>query len=54
MLRQYIEHCPVCLQNKIRHHKPYGSLQPLQVPPAPFKIITMDFIVGLPDDNGCD
>lgn len=54
MLRQYIEHCPVCLQNKIRHHKPYGSLQPLQVPPAPFEIITMDFIVGLPDDNGYD
>lgn len=54
MLRQYIKHCPVYLQNKIRHHKLYRSLQPLQVPPAPFKIITMDFIVGLPDNNGYD
>lgn len=54
MLHQYIEHCLVCLQNKIRYYKLYGSLQPLQVPPALFKIITMDFIVGLPDNNGYD
>lgn len=54
ILYQYIKHYLVCLQNKIHHHKPYRSLQPLQVPPAPFKIITIDFIIGLPDDNSYD
>lgn len=30
-----------------RRHKPYGDLQPIDGPPAPFHTITIDFILAL-------
>ncbi|KAJ5752832.1 hypothetical protein N7520_008426 [Penicillium odoratum] len=48
LLKQYITHCPVCIENKTRRHKPYGSLQPILSPPIPFHTLTMDWVVGLP------
>ncbi|KAJ5798847.1 uncharacterized protein N7503_006352 [Penicillium pulvis] len=48
LLKQYITHCPVCLENKTRRHKPYGSPQPILSPPVPFHTLTLDWVVGLP------
>ncbi|KAJ5986471.1 hypothetical protein N7451_010836 [Penicillium sp. IBT 35674x] len=48
LLKQYITHCPVCIENKTRRHKPYGSLQPILSPPIPIHTLTMDWVVGLP------
>ena len=51
-LRSYISHCPVCLQNNTRRHKPFGCLQPIVPLPVPFHTVTMDFIVSLPESDG--
>lgn len=48
LLKQYITHCPTCLEQRIRRHRPYGSLQPILTPPTPFHTITVDFVLGLP------
>ena len=47
-LRLYLLHCPQCQVFQTRRHKPYGSMQPIDSPPAPFHTITMDFILALP------
>ncbi|CEH15967.1 retrotransposon nucleocapsid protein [Ceraceosorus bombacis] len=44
----YVRTCPLCQRNKSRCHKPYGLLQPLQVPQRPWGSISLDFIEGLP------
>lgn len=36
------------------HHKPYGLLQPLDIPDRPWKSILMDFIVKLPVSRSYD
>ncbi|KAL2138959.1 hypothetical protein VTI28DRAFT_5999 [Corynascus sepedonium] len=46
--RAYVNACPKCKANDIRHHRPYGSLQPLTGNECPDFMITIDFIVGLP------
>ena len=46
--KRYIDHCPECLKNGTRRHRPYGSLQPILTPPIPFHTITIDFIMALP------
>ncbi|KAL1981340.1 hypothetical protein VTN96DRAFT_2781 [Rasamsonia emersonii] len=51
-LREYIKHCPECLINAPRTHKPYGSLQPILSPPIPYHTLTIDFILGLPVSKG--
>ena len=48
LLKQYIDHCPECLRNNTRRHRPYGSLQPIVGPPIPFHTVCIDFVVGLP------
>jgi hypothetical protein len=48
LLRDYIARCPTCLENIVKHHKPYGAMQPIVPAPVPFDIITMDFAVRLP------
>ncbi|MGD0511075.1 MAG: hypothetical protein ABSA33_04505, partial [Candidatus Micrarchaeaceae archaeon] len=47
-LRSYIDHCAQCHRFQTTRHLPYGSLQPIDSPPAPFYTITIDFILGLP------
>jgi hypothetical protein len=48
-LRSYITSCPSCLRNNPDRHKPYGQLQPIATPAAPFEMITLDLVVKLPD-----
>ncbi|KAJ5535039.1 hypothetical protein N7527_001293 [Penicillium freii] len=48
LLRRYIDHCPECLRNNTRRHRPYRSLQPIIGLPIPFHTVYIDFFVGLP------
>jgi hypothetical protein len=57
-IRQFVTHytrtCTGCARAKSTHHKPYGFLKFLPVPPRPWSSISMDFIEGLPPSNGYD
>jgi len=45
---RYVEECVTCLQVKAEHQRPYGSLQPLEIPEWKLEHITMDFVTKLP------
>ena len=47
-IREYIRHCPQYQIYQTRRHAPYGAMQPIDSPPAPFHTITVDFILALP------
>ena len=53
-IRSYVSSCEHCARIKHSTHKPYGLLQPLDIPDRPWKSITMDFIVKLPPSHGYD
>jgi len=44
----YIQSYYVCGRNKPRHHKPYGLLKQLLIPPQSWEFISLDFIEQLP------
>ena len=52
-ITEYVQACPDCQRDKCRCHRRYGLLSPLELPYAPWKSITMDFITELPRSNGC-
>ena len=54
MVRKYISGCDVCKRAKASRHKPYGLLQPLPIPMAPWQDISMDFLTDLPPSDGFD
>jgi hypothetical protein len=47
-VRNFVVECDVCQCNKGETVKSPGTLQPLPIPPAIWRDISMDFIVGLP------
>ena len=47
-VRRYCHDCVECQKAKPAHHKPFGLLNPLPVPPEPWHTVTMDFITDLP------
>jgi hypothetical protein len=47
-VRNFVTECDVCQCNKSETIKSPDTLQPLPIPPAIWKDISMDFIVGLP------
>jgi hypothetical protein len=47
-IRNFVAECDVCQCNKGETVKSLGTLQPLPIPPAIWKDISMDFITGLP------
>src|SRR5437588_3335566 len=51
-INQYIQTCDTCQRSKSKRHAKYGLLQPLEVPYAPWKSISVDFIVALPESEG--
>ena len=51
-INEYVKTCDACQQNKSRRHAKYGLLEPLVVPYAPRKSISVDFIVALPESEG--
>jgi hypothetical protein len=47
-IRKFVVECEVCQRNKGETVKSPRTLQPLPIPPAIWKDISMDFITGLP------
>ena len=50
-MKDYVKSCQACELARSPRHKPYGELQPLQVPTEPWQSISMDInhmITGLP------
>ena len=47
-VQRYCHNCIKCQKAKPAHHKPFGLLNPLPVPPKPWHTVTMDFITDLP------
>lgn len=53
-VHRYVDGCDICQRSKPSHHAPYGLLQPIPAAEAPWKRVTTDFIVKLPNSNGYD
>jgi hypothetical protein len=47
-IHNFVDECDLCQCNKGETVKSLGTLQPLSIPPAIWKDISMDFITGLP------
>ena len=52
-ITNWVTTCDSCQRNKATRHKRFGVLMPLEVPYSPWESISMDFIVGLPESDGC-
>ena len=50
-VRDYVRSCLVCQRSKTFPAKPPGQLHPI-VPSKPWEIVTLDFVVGLPEEPG--
>ena len=48
MVKRYVQGCDSCQRNKYSREKPYGLLQPNEVPGGPWEIVTVDLITQLP------
>ena len=48
---EYIARCKECQQVKDEHQHPAGLLQPLPIPDWKWKIISLNFITGLPKNQ---
>jgi len=48
----YVRTCNTCMRNKPKHHKSYGLLKQLPIPPQPWESISIDFIEQLPSSEG--
>src|SRR6202040_449426 len=52
---KYVKTCDLCLQTKIPWRWPLGELHPLAIPESQkWEVISVDFIVELPDAHGYD
>jgi hypothetical protein len=51
---QYCKSCDLCLQTKAQRQKPFSELHPLAIPEARWDVVSVDFIVELPDSHGLD
>ena len=47
-VKEYVANCDVCQRIKHPRHKPYGLLQEIPLPDAPWECIAFDFVTGLP------
>jgi hypothetical protein len=50
----YIKTCDLCHQMKVQRRRPMGKLHPSETPEAPWDMISVDFIVELPQSHGYD
>src|SRR5207302_6960566 len=51
-ITEYVRTCDTCQRSKTARHKRFGLLSPIEVPLRPWKSISMDFIIGLPESVG--
>jgi hypothetical protein len=50
----YVKHCDLCNRTKVQCRRPFGKLHPSETPEAPWDVISVDFIVELPESHGYD
>jgi transposase InsO family protein len=50
----YVNGCDRCQRAKVYPQAPAGKLRPVPLASAPWKDISVDFITGLPLNDGCD
>jgi hypothetical protein len=50
----YVKTCDLCNQTKLQHQRPFGELHPSETPAEPWDMISVDFIVELPESHGYD
>src|ERR1700677_3468833 len=51
---EYVKGCDTCNHTKTFPEKPVGKLLPLPIPNAPWKLISSDMIVSLPESQECN
>jgi hypothetical protein len=49
---RYVRNCHTCQRSKATHGKNHGLLRLLGIPEQPWKDLSMDFVVGLPESEG--
>jgi hypothetical protein len=47
-VKEYVGNCDICQRIKHPRHKPYGFLQEIPLPEAPWESVAFDFVTGLP------
>ncbi|KAK3545337.1 hypothetical protein QTP70_004058 [Hemibagrus guttatus] len=52
-VKGYVQGCRECAMSKSPRHLPAGKLLPLPVPTRPWSHLGVDFIINLPDSEGC-
>jgi hypothetical protein len=50
----YVKHCDLCNRTKVQHRRPFSELHPSETPEAPWEVISVNFIVELPESHGYD
>jgi len=50
-IKDYVNSCVSCKQNKAPRHKPFGLIQQLPIPPCPWHSNSFDLIEHLPASN---
>jgi hypothetical protein len=48
----YVKHCNLCNWTKVQRRRPMGELNPSETPEASWDMISVDFIVELPESHG--
>jgi hypothetical protein len=50
----YVKTCNVCNRAKLQHWQPSGELHPTDTPEERWEVISVNFIIELPDSHGHD
>ena len=53
-VKNYVQECFKCRQNKVQHMKKVGELYSLKTPEGPWQEISIDVIGSLPKSDGKD
>jgi transposase InsO family protein len=48
----YVKHCDLCNRTKVQCRRPFGELHPSETLEAQWDVISVDFIVELPESHG--